>query len=208
MKRMKQFLAVALMACGLTLTAQAQTFDWGITAGMNYSKVKVNGHKEAGYSYSSDNRCGFFFGPKGYLNTVIGLGFDGAIEFSHRRLNIGNESKSYNTLEIPINVRYNFGLGKTLGFYIATGPQFGFAFKNMHWDSFGTGDNFSTNNLYTTWNVGAGLRLLRHLEIGLGYNFALARTGRTWMGNAAGSSTDKELKYRTNTTQLQLTYLF
>ena len=52
---MKQFLAVVLTACGLTLTAQAQTFDWGITAGMNYSKVKVNGHKEAGYSYSSDN---------------------------------------------------------------------------------------------------------------------------------------------------------
>lgn len=81
----------------------------------------------------------------------------------------------------------------------------------MEWDYFGSGANFDRSNMNTTWNIGAGLRLLGHLEIGVGYNFALSRTGKNIFENfvgEAGHSNDYELRYRANSFQVQVAYLF
>jgi opacity protein-like surface antigen len=108
-------------------------------------------------------------------------------------------------------VRYNIGLGKIAGIYVFTGPQFGFAFKNMEWSNFGSGTNFSKENMNTTWNIGAGVRLMKHLEASIGYNFALGKAGKAIFNNfggETGNSQDLELKYKTNTFQVQVAYMF
>lgn len=214
MNILNKTVAAVLLVMAATLTAQAQSFSYGITAGLNLSKLKLSGSAKStlGSNISSDNRAGWFIGPKVEFNTVIGLGLDAALEYSQRKLNITNdisktsESETYRTIEVPINLRYNIGFGKKLGVYIATGPQFGFALQNMKWGNLGTGNNFSKNNMNTTWNVGAGVRVLSHLEAGIGYNFALGKIGKSYV--TEGTSDDYQLEYKTNTFQVQLTYLF
>ncbi len=223
MKKAKTLCAALLLAMAGGLTAQAQSFSYGIVAGMNLTKLNLSG--SAKENLSSDNKAGWYVGPKVAFNTVIGLGVDAALQYSERNLNItsdvseteatlersASQTKTYRTIEIPVNVRYNFGFGKKLGVYVATGPQFGFALQNMEWSNVGSGTNFSKENMNTTWNIGAGVRLLNHLEIGVGYNMALGKAGKAiWeetSGTSAGS-TDKELKYKTNTFQVQLAYMF
>lgn len=217
MKKIPTLCLALLLALFTATPANAQSFDFGIVAGLNLSKLKLSGSAKNTVvkNLESGNRAGWYVGPKIYLSTALGLGFDAAVEYSQRELEIDDgvttESETYRTLEIPINIRYNIGLGKKAGIYVATGPQFGFAFKNMSWKNVGSGENFDRSNLNTTWNIGAGLRLLNHLEVGIGYNFAIGKVGKTILGqfvNSAGESEDYELEYKTNTFQVQLAYTF
>lgn len=220
---MKKFsaLCLSLLLAFAGLTAKAQKFSYGIVAGYDLTKVKYSGDMKN--NFSSDNKSGWYVGPKFVLSTAIGLGVDASLQYSQRKLNItqegyydGNEilnnvsqSQTYRTIEIPINLRYSIGLGSSASVFAYTGPQFGFALQNMKFDKLG--NNFSRENLNTTWNIGAGVRLLKHLEASVGYNFAIGKAGKAILhgvGIYEGESQDLELKYKTNTFQVQLAYMF
>lgn len=221
MRKIKSLCVALLLALVGATAVQAQSFSYGITAGYNLTKLKFAG--SAKDNFSSDNKPGWFVGPKVAFNTALGIGIDASLQYSQRKLNItpdyvnngeeyGTQSKTYRTLEIPVNLRYNIGLGKVAGVYVFTGPQFGFAFKNMKWSNFGSGSNFSKENMNMTWNLGAGIRLMKHLEASVGYNFALGKAGKAIYqgisGGSTGESQDYELKYKTNTFQVQVAYMF
>lgn len=222
---MKKFsaLCLSLLVAFASLTAKAQKFSYGIVAGYDLTKVKYSGDMKN--NFSSDNKSGWYVGPKIVLSTVIGLGVDASLQYSQRKLNITQEgyidgnvvydkvsqSQTYRTIEIPINLRYSIGLGSSASVFAYTGPQFGFALQNMKFNNLGTGNNFSRENLNTTWNIGAGVRLFKHLEASVGYNFALGKAGKAILNGVGvneGESQDLELKYKTNTFQVQLAYLF
>lgn len=220
MKKISTFCIALLLAFVGTVAAQAQSFSYGITAGYNLTKLTFSG--SAKKNFSSDNKPGWFIGPKVEFNTVIGLGMDASLQYSQRKLNIcenmyeasddilDNRSETYRTIEFPINVRYNVGLGKMASVFVYTGPQFGFPLQSMTWDDFGTGSNFSKEKMNTTWNIGAGVRLLKHLEANVGYNFALSKAGSAILNNfGVETGSGKSLmKYRTNTFQVQVAYMF
>lgn len=220
---MKKFsaLCLSLLVAFAGLTAKAQKFSYGIVAGYDLTKVKYSGDMKN--NFSSDNKSGWYVGPKIVFSTVMGLGVDASLQYSQRKLNItqegyydGNEilnnvsqSQTYRTIEIPINLRYSIGLGSSASVFAYTGPQFGFALQNMKFDKLG--NNFSRENLNTTWNIGAGVRLLKHLEASVGYNFAIGKAGKAILNGVGvneGESQDLELKYKTNTFQVQLAYMF
>ena len=222
---MKKFsaLCLSLLVAFAGLTAKAQKFSYGIVAGYDLTKVKYSGDMKN--NFSSDNKSGWYVGPKFVFSTVMGLGVDASLQYSQRKLNItqegyydGNEilgnvsqSQTYRTIEIPINLRYSIGLGSSASVFAYTGPQFGFALQNMKFNNLGTGNNFSRENLNTTWNIGAGVRLFKHLEASVGYNFALGKAGKAILNGVGvneGESQDLELKYKTNTFQVQLAYMF
>lgn len=220
MKKISTFCIALLLAFVGTVAAQAQSFSYGITAGYNLTKLTFSG--SAKKNFSSDNKPGWFIGPKVEFNTVIGLGMDASLQYSQRKLNIcenmyeasddilDNRSETYRTIEIPINVRYNVGLGKMASVFVYTGPQFGFPLQSMTWNDFGKGSNFSKEKMNTTWNIGAGVRLLKHLEANVGYNFALSKAGSAILNNfGVETGSGKSLmKYRTNTFQVQVAYMF
>ncbi len=223
MKKISTLCIALLLAFVGTVVAQAQSFSYGIVAGYNLTKLTYSG--SAKENFSSDNKSGWFIGPKVEFNTVIGLGVDASLQYSQRKLNISEDvydesdevvgelshSKTYRTIEIPINVRYNVGLGKMASVFVYTGPQFGFPLQSMKWEDFDKGSNFSKEKMNTTWNIGAGVRLLKHLEASVGYNFALSKAGSAILNNfgmETGSGSNKELKYRTNTFQVQVAYMF
>ena len=94
--------------------------------------------------------------------------------------------------------------------YLATGPQFGFGIGNTKWTNYK--GVFKKENMVTTWNIGAGIKVLGHVEVGVGYNFAFGKTGTTTVPNINdqnGSVIEwQDVDFKTNTFQVQLTYVF
>lgn len=199
---MKRFFS-ALMVMALlliTIPANAQ-LKFGVKGGLNISKVSVS--KDI---LKSDNQTGFFIGPMAEFTVpVVGLGFDVAALYNQSGVAVsdvdGEANSTLKTVEIPINVKWTFGLGSTAGVYVAAGPQFGFNVGNrIIQDLY----EFKKNN--TTFNVGAGVKLIRHLQIGVNYNFGLSR-----VVSIIGNDEFKEFageKIRNNTWQISLAYLF
>ena len=213
MKKIATLCTAFLLMLVMAAPAAAQSLSWGVTAGLNLSKLKLSGDVPASVNsnLSTDNKAGWYVGPKVTFNTMLGIGLDASLQYSERNLNIGGENEKYRTIEIPINLRYNIGLSSLASVYVATGPQFGFGLQNMKWENTLQGGNFDKSNMTTTWNIGAGVRVLKHLEVGIGYNFALGNVGKTLfenVGGSTGNSQDYQLEYKTNTFQAQLTYYF
>lgn len=165
MKRI--LLALVLLLAFGTREVSAFGYDWGLTGGVNMTKLKVKNATIA--NFSTENWAGWFVGPKVNLSLIAGVGADAAVLYNQQQIGTKTGDELWRSLEIPINARYNIGLGKVASVYIATGPQFGFNLGNFK--------GFDTENMYTTWNIGAGVKLLGRLEVGLGYNFGLGKLG-------------------------------
>ncbi len=185
----KLILAVAVVVGAAWSTpAAAFGFDWGVTGGLNLTKLKLKG--ETKQLISSDNRAGWFVGAKANVSLALGFGLDGSLLYSQQKYNWqeksdgSSDSHTDRSIAIPINLRYSIGLGSVAAVYLATGPQFDFALGNKDWYE-GT---FKRENMTTSWNVGAGVKLLSRLEVGVGYNFALGKVGESFLSNVAGEN--------------------
>lgn len=223
MKKILISFLVAMTGIFAAAPAHAQLFKFGVVTGLNLTKLKIKGDKgtfaeQVGKTFDSENRTGWYVGPKIWINTPLGIGLDGALQYSQRRLDVAGVGETYRSVEIPVNVRYNIGLGSIASVHVSTGPQFGFNVGGMDaedWiSSIGGNSRFSKQNMNTTWNVGAGIKLLGHLEVDLGYNFAISRMGKAIL-DVAGSGSgvnipvgSYEVEYKTNTFQVQLAYIF
>ena len=199
-------IVLAFVAAWLWAVPANAQFNWGLEAGVNMSKVSVKGD---GGLFDSSNRTGWFVGPKAQvIMPVIGLGLDGAILYSQKYMKLEAEgesspNKSLPYLEIPINLRYNFGFSSLAGLYIATGPQYNWYLgsRNLTWD----GESYGSLERSTfSWNVGAGVILLSHLQLGFTYNIAMGATGQI---DNVGEAI-KTFDVKNNTWQVRLAYFF
>jgi len=199
MKKICILLFVALVVFGVQ-QGKAQ-IDFGVVAGMNVSKANIKDYRE---NFRSSNRAGWFVGPKvEFTVPVVGIGADISAQYSQRSINVndnpGERNKKLNSIEIPVNLRYQFGVPSLVAAYVATGPQFGFNIGN------GTikdirGVDYKINNSVLTWNVGAGVKVMKHLEVGVGYNIALSKFAK-YTGT-------KECNLKANTFQAHVGYFF
>jgi hypothetical protein len=203
---MKKLFGILLMAVGLltAIPSQAQ-FSFGVSGGLNLNKISYKDVPDV----SSNNRAGWFIGPKVQFKVpVIGIGVDAAALYSQRRINgysdvnedATSTSTNYKSIEIPINVRYSIGLSSLASIFVATGPQFGFNVGNKNWE-WRDMKSYELRKSNVSWNIGAGLRLLNHVEANVGYNFAVSKLAK-YYGNEGNGS------FKANSWQLQLTYYF
>ena len=200
-------IVLAFVAAWLWAVPANAQFNWGLEAGVNMSKVSVKGD---GGLFDSSNRTGWFVGPKAQvIMPVIGLGLDGAILYSQKYMKLEAEgesspNKSMPYLEIPINIRYNYGFSSLVGIYVATGPQYDWYLGSRNLTF---GESFSKLERSTfSWNVGVGVNLLSHLQVGLTYNIAMGQTGEIEIEDVGGALKKCDLK--NNTWQVRLAYLF
>lgn len=207
----KIFAALMLIAAFAVSVPAAAQLKFGIVGGLNLTKLSTSGN-----NFSSDNRAGWYIGPKiEFTVPIVNLSIDGAVEYSQRQMNIGYDGAStneqYKSIEIPINVRYTLGLGQMLGVYVATGPQFGFNVGNKNFVGMLTGsssESIRMKDAAVSWNVGVGLTVLSHLQVGVGYNFMLNKTGERIITNLTGAEIQGTRALRTNSWQVQAAYLF
>ncbi|MDE7376634.1 MAG: porin family protein [Muribaculaceae bacterium] len=209
MKNFKRVMIAMLAVLAVAFSANAQ-FRFGIKAGVNISSLSVS---NLGDNFSSDNRTGFTGGlMTEFTVPIIGIGMDASLMYVHRTDNIQQgttvagislPSTKGDYLEVPINLKYKLGLpivGKIITPYIYTGPAFAFRCSskaiNAAWEK---------KAVDVAWNVGIGLQLVNHLQIGAGYGFGMNNTLK-FVGNPGDFQAGKTGK--NNSWTITAAYLF
>lgn len=189
----KIFGALMIVAClGMAMPAQAQ-LHFGVKGGLNLSKASLS---DIPGNFKKDNFTGFFIGPMAeFYIPIVGLGVDASLLFAQRGVKVTGEGENItvkqNGVDIPVNLKYTFGLGSTAGIYLAAGPDFYFDFEKK--------SGIDKKKAEVGINVGAGLKLLNHLQVGANYNIPLGDTAD--IEGTAGS-------YKTKTWQVSVAYIF
>lgn len=206
---MKKFFTAIIAAVALfaATTAQAQ-IKFGLKGGLNVTNM----------SFSQDvvdksNRTGFFIGPMVKVTIPLaGLGVDAGLIYDQREAEMEDgPSLKQRSINIPINLRYNIGFSSLVGAYIAAGPQFGFAIGDKSTTLYSDDEEkwaYDISNTNFSVNVGAGVTLMSHLEIGFTYNIACGKTGEVNVLKVGESAWNQVTKGRANAWQVSAAYWF
>ena len=204
---MKKIFTLMVLLAAMTFTAQAQV-KFGLKGGLNLTKMRFD--KDV---VSKSNQAGFFIGPTvKFTLPVVGLGIDAAALYDQRsaKLDGTDETLKQKSIQIPINVRYGFGLGSIAGIYFFAGPQFGFNVGDKVTNIISNVVDWRLKDSNLSANVGLGLMLLNHLQISANYNIAFGTTGEFNVLTDVASRTWDTVtgKTKANAWQLSLAYYF
>lgn len=206
----KIFTAIALAVTLMVAAPSQAQVKFGLKGGLNVTSMSLSSDV-----IKKDNQTGFFIGPSVKVSIPLaGLGVDASLLYDQRDAKLDNgddeQTTSQRSINIPINLRYGIGLGSIASAYIAAGPQFGFnvGSKNYNWSNT---ENYQLKKSNFSINVGAGVSLLSHLEIGFTYNIACGKTGEVTWGEALGTVSQQVIgtkNVRTNAWQVSAAYYF
>lgn len=189
-------LVVALFAAN---TANAQ-LKFGLKGGLNITNMSFDSDVA-----NQSNQEGFFVGPTVKFSIpVVGLGFDLAALYDQRDAKIKDTTVSQRSINIPLNLRYNIGLGDLASVYLAAGPQFGFNVGSKNIGIVDEVSNFKFKDSNLSVNLGAGVNLISHLEIGFCYNIACGKTGEFQVLEGVTNA----VKAKNNSWQISAAYYF
>ena len=205
----KIFILACIMMTTLFATESSAQIKFGLKGGLNVTSMNFS--KEV---LDAGNRTGFFIGPTVLFTLpVVGLGIDASAVYDQREAELkygGKESDKLKTqaINIPINLRYGFGLGNTASLFLFAGPQFGFNVGDKHQNLVKDALDWRLNTSNFSVNVGAGVMLLSHLQVGANYNIVCGKTGEATVLNTVGNLAKGVVRGRTNSWQVSLAYYF
>lgn len=181
MKSIKRIMAVVVACVAIAVPASAQ-LAFGIKAG-----AKINDLKFDSEVLDVSNRAGFTGGVMAeFTLPVLGIGVDASLMYVYSPVNgeypeiagisdLADIDFSGSYLEIPINLKYKLSLpalGKVVTPYAFTGPSFSFLLNTKDL----TGDMakyFERNTVDVAWNLGVGVELFSHLQVGASYGWGM-----------------------------------
>lgn len=214
--RMKKVFTIAAVALGLmaAMPSQAQ-IKFGVKGGLNITDMSMDSKV-----LDASNRTGFFIGPSvKFTLPIVGLGIDAAALYDQRESKLKGDVNGYEadvntklkqqSINIPINLRYGFGLGSIASVYLAAGPQFGFNVGDKNFDMLKVA-NYKMKSSNFSVNLGAGVSLIKHLEVGFNYNIACGKTGEV-TGKGVAEDVVKNLadsEGKSNAWQISVAYYF
>ena len=194
MKKFHMSLVIAAFTMLMAIPTQAQV-NWGLRAGANIVNMKMSSDV-----FSSKNNAGFYVGPTvKFTVPIVGLSFDASALYDQRTAKVvdnadgDTEERKQQTIQIPINIRYGWGLSSMANVFLFAGPQFGFNVSKHYSDWTWKSSQFSVN-------VGVGATVLSHLELKANYNFVVGKSAVAY-DNFLGNS-------RFNSWQIGLGYYF
>ena len=198
---MKKIIAAALLIVAFVTPSRAQ-FKFGLQAGLNLSSVSTKN-----FSDDINSRTGFFVGPTvKFTLPVIDIGFDASVLYDHREGNSKWGTVKAQSVQIPINLRYGFGLSNLTELFVFAGPQFGFVVEDGYWlDSFRT---VSLNGSNYSANIGIGATFLNHFQAKFNYNIALSDTGEFTIKSDYNAPSKSAGSFKINTWQISVAYFF
>ncbi len=201
-------LIVLVAATYFAVPANAQ-LKFGIKGGLNITDMSLSNDV-----FETSNRTGFFIGPTiKFTLPIVGLGIDASALYDQREgeVNVEADDKTLvstrlkqKSINIPINLRYDIGLGSLAAVYLAAGPQFGFNVGDKNQSLYKDVAEWRLNTSNFSVNVGAGVMLLGHLQVGANYNIVCGKTGEITVLDGAESV----LRGRSNTWQISAAYYF
>jgi hypothetical protein len=199
MKLLKR-ISILAIAMVLALPAMAQ-FKIGPRVGINTSQLTFDET-----TFDSSNRVGYNGGLEiEFVVPVINLGFDLSAIYVHRTsefmvenaesTNAETYKLSQNYIEIPLNLKYKLnlaGVGSLAKPYIFTGPSFSFLASKKDFNEF-----IHNKTCDIAWNVGIGVELIDHLQIGASYGFGITKAAQYLHVNSEGANIEGKNKYWT-----------
>ena len=206
MKVMKKLftLIVLVAATCFAMPANAQ-LKFGVKGGLNITDMSLSSDV-----FETSNRTGFFIGPTvKFTLPIVGLGIDASALYDQRESELTNADNEVTKIKqqainIPINLRYDIGLGSLAAVYLAAGPQFGFNVGDKNQTLFDDVADWKLNSSNFSVNVGAGVMLLSHLQVGANYNIVCGKTGKiTYLDGV-----ESVFRGRSNSWQISMAYYF
>jgi len=201
---MKKIFALVVLLATITV-AQAQ-IKFGVKGGLNLTNMKFD--KSV---VNRSNQSGFFIGPTvNFTLPIVGLGIDASALYDQRSAEVNDKKLKQQSIQIPINLRYGFGLGNTASVYLFAGPQFGFAIGDKTTNLVSNALDWRMKDSNLSANVGLGLMLLNHLQISANYNIAMGTTGNFNVLKDVSDAAWKQVtgKTKANSWQLSVAYFF
>jgi hypothetical protein len=210
---MKRTLIVCSLALLSFIPASAQ-FSWGLRGGLNLVNNDITAVSKESAS-SKDSYTGFFFGPMAEVQVpIIGIGVDVAALYSQKGVELPDTSTMKNqSLSIPLSLKYSLGLGNFAAVYFAAGPQLDFRIGDLN-KSFNDGNevkDFALEKSSWSINVGAGVKLINHIQAGINYNIPVSKEGAVKVidNPTPGAVIDNEpVDFKSSTLQFSLTWTF
>jgi hypothetical protein len=208
MNKTKISILLLVVAFCTGLSAQAK-FGFGPKLGMNVNQMSFSGSK----LLDSDNRCGFTGGLTAeYIAPVLGIGVDISLMYSHMKTTVAvgegafsaTESVSGNFFEIPLHLKYKLSvpaIQSIIAPYIYTGPSVAFKLS-------GENSYFGTKETQWGWDLGIGLELIKHLQIGAGYTWGMNKLAEVTVADYAGVGVSKDIKVKNNYWTITAAWMF
>ena len=212
MKNFKKFLLVAVAVLFVGASAQAGGFKFGVKAGVNFNELHFNKETILNDLKNKDNHAGYTAGLMAeFTAPVLGIGFDAGLNYVHRPTleSLDGENKlKRDFIEIPVNLKYKLeipAIEKVIAPYIYTGPSFAFKLGKSEIKDF-----IKTQKCDIAWNIGLGLELFNHVQVGGGYGFGITKLVNT-VSQKAGEGqvvNPVNLEGRNNCWNVSVAYLF
>lgn len=207
---MKKILSlVFIVAAMLYATSVNAQIKFGLKGGLNVTSMSFSEDV-----FDASNKTGFFVGPMVKVTVpIVGLSFDAAALYDQKEAKVKANGDDYDltgknvkqqSINIPVNVRYGFGLSSLANAFVFAGPQWGINVgdKNFKWADTAS---YSLKKSNFSVNVGAGVTLLSHLQISANYNIACGKTAEVNLLDGVGKAIDKS---NNNSWQIALGYWF
>lgn len=179
---MKRIITLVVLAVAMAASMQAQGVKFGVKGGLDIVNMSFDQKV-----FDTSNKVGWFIGPSLKVALpVTGLGVDIAAFYDQKNTEVNNETIKQKSILVPVNARFNFGLGSTASIYVAAGPQISFNVgdDNFTWNKDNVENTFQLKKSAFSINLGAGVSLMDHLEIGFAYNLGLGKTADVTFKNA------------------------
>lgn len=198
---MKKILNTLMLAVGLLLMAMPVDAQvrFGVKGGVNLTQVETN------LKAIKDNSTGYFIGPMIEATIPgIGLGVDGAIMYAQR----GKDELKMEGIEVPLNLKLTIGAGSSLSIFLAAGPDFFLNLKDLDLgaiDATIQGYKAKEKKAQVGLNLGGGVKLMQHLQLGLNYMIPL---GDSFSFKKAADAVGEEESFKYKNWQLTLAYIF
>ena len=201
-----------LLAMIVTMTAAnnaSAQIKFGLKGGVNVTDMSLNSSV-----FDASNRTGFFVGPTIKVQLpLVGLGIDASALYDQReaKIKVGNtttkETLRSQAINVPINLRYGWGLSSMANIFLFAGPQFGFNVGDKD-QKITESSTWSVKNSNFSLNFGAGVTLLSHLQLTADYNVVCGKTSDATIKEGLEQLTNKEVRSRANAWQIALAYYF
>lgn len=184
---MNKKLALILLAAIISTISAAAQFRIGPRIGVDVNSLNFNTDVA-----NKENLAGFVGGLQAeFMIPALNFGLDASVMYVRRSSTFIENQLSTNKIdvakdyiEVPINIKYKFGLpiiSNAVSPYVFTGPSFSFLTSGT-----AISEALRSSKTDVAWNVGAGLELFSHLQIGASYGFGMTKALKLVNINSTG----------------------
>jgi hypothetical protein len=138
---------------------------------------------------------------------MVGFGVDLSAMYVRRNAQFMEDndivSSQRDYIDIPLNLKYKISLpavGSLVTPYVFTGPDFAFLTSKKAID-----EAWQNKSVNVSWNVGVGVQLFSHLQVGASYGFGITKAAEKL--SSVGSS-NVQIEGKNNYWTLTAAWLF